>query len=60
MVIVGLFRAEIKLKRRITTADVYVASGKSGSLLSYQTALDLDLVTQYSRRLLYKQPTSTS
>ena len=38
--IIGLFRAEIESKRRITIADIYVASGTSGSLLSYQTALD--------------------
>ena len=29
-VIIGLFRAEIESKRRITIADIYVASGTSG------------------------------
>ena len=55
MVITGLFRAEIESKRRFTIADIYVASGTSGSLLSYQTALDLDLV---SVRVNTVQPTT--
>ena len=45
IVIIGLFRAEIESKLGITIADIYVASGTSSSLLNYQTALDLDLVS---------------
>ena len=42
--ILGAFKAEFETKRKLTTGLVYVAKGKHGSLLSYKTASELDIM----------------
>ena len=39
------FTSHLESKDRITCAKVYVASGSSGSLLSYETSVDIGLLT---------------
>ena len=41
---ITIINAEIESKRKITTTDAYVAAGESGSLLSSETATELDLI----------------
>jgi len=40
----GSFHATVESKNRITEAEMYVANGNSGSLLSYKTASELGLI----------------
>jgi len=55
MTTLGAFRAEIESKNKLSEALIYVVQGKHGSLLSYDTALQLDLIRLNVNAL---QPTS--
>jgi len=44
MTTLGAFHAEIELKNKLSEVFIYVEKGKHGSLLSYHTALQLDLI----------------
>ena len=44
MITLGAFHAELETNNKLSEALIYVVRGKHGSLLSYHTALQLDLV----------------
>jgi hypothetical protein len=44
MTVRGVFKATLEAKRKFTADDIYVVQGQCGSLLSYNTASELDLV----------------
>jgi len=44
MTTLGVFHAEVETKTKLSEAIIYVVHGKHGSLLGYQTALQLELI----------------
>ena len=44
MITLGAFHAEVESKNKLSEALIYVVGGKHGSLLSYHTAVQLDLI----------------
>jgi len=59
MITLGAFHAEIESKNKLAEALVYVIKGKHGSLLSYQTALQLDLIRLNVNALQQTAPLTT-
>ena len=49
--IIGKFDTVVESKKRITVASIHVVKGNSGSLLSYQTASELNMITLHVNKV---------